>query len=120
MTDKVNLTEKLTLFSDHWHPRIVGELNGQYVKLAKIQGEFVWHDHAHEDELFFIIKGRLLMKFRDKEVWIEEGEMLVVPAGVEHCPVAPEECHIMLFEPKSTQHTGDVVSERTRNDQDWI
>ncbi len=109
----VNLRDKFAKFTDHWRPRVVGELNDTFVKLAKIKGEFVWHHHDEEDELFFIAKGRLLMKFRNREMWINEGEFLIVPRGVEHCPVAPEEVHIMLVEPKSTVNTGNVVSERT-------
>ena len=109
----VNLRDKFAKFTDHWRPRVVGELNDTFVKLAKIKGEFVWHHHDEEDELFFIAKGRLLMKFRNRELWINEGEFLIVPRGVEHCPVAPEEVHIMLVEPKSTVNTGNVVSERT-------
>jgi len=112
--NKVNLQEKLSKFSDHWSPRIIGELNGQHVKLAKFQGEFVWHSHEHEDELFLVLKGRLLMKFRDKDVWIDEGEMIIVPAKVEHQPVAEGEVHVMLFEPKSTVNTGNIVEERTK------
>ncbi len=111
--DKINLKQKLSTFSDHWHPRIVGELNGQHVKVAKFKGEFVWHSHEHEDELFLVLKGRLLMKFRDKDVWLEEGECIIVPAKIEHQPVAPDEVHVLLFEPKSTVNTGDVVEERT-------
>lgn len=107
----VNLKEKLSQFSDYWHPRIIGELNGQYVKLAKIQGEFVWHHHEAEDELFLVLKGRLLMKFRDRDVWVEEGEMIIVPAKVEHMPIAPEEVHILLFEPKSTLNTGNITND---------
>ncbi len=114
--DKVNLKQKLSLFSDHWHPRIVGELNGQHVKLAKMKGEFVWHHHENEDELFLVLKGRLLMKFRDKDVWLEEGEMIVIPAKVEHMPVAPEEVHILLFEPASTLNTGNVSDQKTKTD----
>lgn len=110
---KVNLAEKLALFSDHWHPRIVGELNGQHVKLAKIFGEFVWHYHDHEDELFLVVKGRFRMEFRDRQVWLEEGEILIVPRGVEHRPVAEEEAHILMFEPASTLNTGNVQNERT-------
>ncbi len=109
----VNLRDKFAKFTDHWRPRVVGELNDTFVKLAKIKGEFVWHHHDEEDELFFIAKGRLLMKFRNREMWINEGEFLIVPRGVEHCPVAPEEVHIMLVEPKSTVNTGNVMSERT-------
>ncbi len=111
--EKVNIAEKLALFSDHWHPRIVGELNGQQVKLVRFVGEFVWHHHEHEDELFLVVKGRFRMEFRDRDVWLEEGELLVVPRGVEHRPVAEEEAHILLFEPASTLNTGDVRNERT-------
>ena len=110
---KINLTEKLSLFADHWSPKIVGELNGQQVKLAKFKGEFVWHKHDHEDELFFVVNGRFRMEFRDKHVELETGEFLIVPRGVEHRPVADEEVHVMLFEPASTLNTGDVQSERT-------
>ncbi len=109
----VNLRDKFAKFTDHFRYRVVGELNDSFVKLVKVKGEFIWHHHEEEDELFFIAKGRLLMKFRDRDVWIEEGEFLIVPHGVEHCPVAPEEVHIMLVEPKSTVNTGNVVSERT-------
>jgi mannose-6-phosphate isomerase-like protein (cupin superfamily) len=118
--EKINLKEKLTKFSDYWNPRIVGELNGQHVKLAKFQGEFVWHSHEHEDELFFVIKGRLLMRFRDRDVWVEEGEMIIVPAKMEHLPVAQEEVHVVLFEPKSTLNTGNVVEERTKTNLEQI
>ena len=118
--EKVNIKQKLSLFSDHWHPRIIGELNGQHVKVAKIKGEFVWHHHENEDELFLVIKGRLLMKFRDKDVWLEEGEIIVVPAGVEHMPVAPDEVHILLFEPASTLNTGNVTDKKTRKELEKI
>ena len=118
--DKVNLAEKFALFADRWSPKIVGELNGQYVKLAKLKGEFVWHHHDAEDELFFVIKGRLTMKLPEKEIVVEAGEFLIVPQGVEHCPVAAEEAHVLLFEPKSTAHTGDVKSEMTVETVDWI
>ncbi|HEV2845511.1 MAG TPA: cupin domain-containing protein [Thermoanaerobaculia bacterium] len=111
--EKVNLRQKLDSFSDHWSPRIVAELNGQHVKLAKFQGEFVWHHHEHEDELFMVLKGRFRMDFRDRQVWLEEGEVLVVPRGVEHRPVAEEEVQILLFEPASTLNTGNVENERT-------
>jgi mannose-6-phosphate isomerase-like protein (cupin superfamily) len=120
MIDKIVIKEKFKTFSDHWHPRIIGELNGQHVKLAKFKGEFVWHHHEHEDELFLVVKGRLLMKFRDHDVWIEEGEMIIVPAKVEHCPVAPEEVHVLLFEPATTLNTGNVIEKRTRSDLDQI
>jgi mannose-6-phosphate isomerase-like protein (cupin superfamily) len=116
----INLAEKLSLFSDHWNPRIVGELNSQQVKLAKLQGEFVWHDHADEDELFLVLKGRLRMEFRDRTVELGEGEMLIVPRGVEHRPAADEEVHVLLFEPASTKHTGDVEHELTRHELERI
>jgi len=110
---KVNVGEKLALFSDHWNPRIVAELNGQHVKLAKFQGEFVWHDHADEDEMFFVIRGRFRMEFRDRSVPLSEGEFLVVPRGIEHRPVADEEVEAMLFEPAQIKHTGEVESDLT-------
>lgn len=110
----VNIESKLSLFSDHWNPRIIGELNGQQVKLAKLKGEFVWHHHDNEDELFYVIKGTLKMEFRDKTEIIREGEMIIVPRGTEHRPVADEEVHIMLFEPASTLNTGNIKNERTR------
>jgi mannose-6-phosphate isomerase-like protein (cupin superfamily) len=110
---KVNLSEKLALFSEHWKPKIVGELNGQFVKLVKFQGPFLWHHHDHEDELFLVVKGRFRMDFRDRQVWIEEGEFIIVPRGVEHCPVALEEAQVLLFEPATTLNTGNVQSERT-------
>jgi mannose-6-phosphate isomerase-like protein (cupin superfamily) len=118
--EKVNLVEKFTLFDDRWSPKIVGELNGQYVKLAKLKGEFVWHHHEAEDELFFVIKGRLTMRLPEKEIVVEEGEFLIVPRGVEHCPAAAEEVHILLFEPKSTAHTGNVQAGVTVETLDWI
>lgn len=111
----INLKEKFSKFSDYWNPRIVGDLNGQLVKLAKFHGEFVWHSHENEDELFFVIEGRLLIRFRDKDVWVEKGEIVIVPAKTEHQPVAQEEVHVMLFEPKSTLNTGNVIEKRTRN-----
>jgi mannose-6-phosphate isomerase-like protein (cupin superfamily) len=104
----INLNEKFNLFNDHWSPKIVGELNGQQIKLAKVKGEFVWHSHKDEDELFFIIKGKLKMEFRQKTVELKEGEMIIVPKGVEHRPVADEEVLLMLFEPADIKHTGDV------------
>lgn len=116
----VNINEKLQRFNDHWNPRIVGALNGQHVKLAKLQGEFVWHSHAEEDELFLVINGVLSMEFRDKTEVVHPGEFIIVPAGVEHRPVAKEEVHVMLFEPASTLNTGDVVDDKTRNDLEWI
>jgi len=111
--DKVTVLDAFGRFTEHWSPRIVGELNGQHVKLAKAQGEFVWHHHEHEDELFYVIKGRLLMRFRDHEVTLDPGDMIIVPKGVEHQPVAEEEVWVMLFEPASTLNTGNVRNERT-------
>ncbi len=117
---KINLDQKLSLFSDHWNPRIVGELNGQHVKLAKLKGEFVWHHHEHEDELFYVVKGTLRMEFRDKYVDILPGEMIIVPKGVEHKPVANEEVHVMLLEPASTLNTGNIENERTRKELEQL
>ena len=111
--DKVNIQEKLAVFHDHWNPRIVGELNGQHVKLVKFQGEFVWHKHDHEDELFLVINGCFRMEFRDRAIELAEGEFLIVPRGVEHRPVAEEEVHVLLFEPVGTLNTGDFRDERT-------
>ncbi len=118
-----NLKEKFKLFDDYWTPKIVGELNGQYVKIAKLKGDFVWHSHDNEDELFYIVKGELNLQFRDgKEVILKEGEMYIVPAGVEHFPIAHQECWVMLIEPKSTEHTGSTQTEGTVaiEDQEWI
>ena len=111
--EKVNVREKLALFSDHWNPRVVGELNGQHVKLVKFQGEFVWHDHAAEDELFLVVRGSFRMDFRDRSVTLNEGEFIIVPRGMEHRPVAEQEVEVMLFEPAQIKHTGDVESELT-------
>ncbi|MCI0419451.1 MAG: cupin domain-containing protein [Acidobacteria bacterium] len=111
--EKVNLTQKLQLFQEHWQPKIVAELNGQLVKVVKFHGPFVWHHHEQEDELFLVVKGRFRMEFRDRQVWLEEGEFLTVPRGVEHRPVAEEEAHVLLFEPASTLNTGSVRNERT-------
>lgn len=118
--DKVNITDKLKLFSEHWHPRIVGELNGQYVKLAKVQGEFDWHRHADEDELFLVVSGSLSIRLRDRDITLQEGEFFIVPRGVEHKPVAETEAHVLLFEPKSTLNTGDERTERTVEALEWI
>jgi mannose-6-phosphate isomerase-like protein (cupin superfamily) len=118
--EKVNIREKLSLFNEHWHPRIIGELNGQHVKAVKLIGEFVWHHHDHEDELFLVIKGKLKMEFRDRVEEINEGEFIIVPRGVEHKPVADEEVHILLFEPDTTVNTGNVESERTRKQLEKI
>jgi mannose-6-phosphate isomerase-like protein (cupin superfamily) len=111
--DKVNLDEKLARFHDYWSPKIVGELNGQHVKLVKLHGAFIWHAHAQEDELFLVLHGRLRMEFRDRSVVVEAGELIIVPRGTEHRPVADEEAHVLLFEPASTLNTGNVRNERT-------
>jgi mannose-6-phosphate isomerase-like protein (cupin superfamily) len=118
--DKVNIEEKLALFDERWKPKIVGELNGQYVKLVKFIGEFVWHHHDDEDELFLVVKGRFRMEFQERSDWIEEGEFIVVPRGVEHRPVAEEEAHVLLFEPASTLNTGNVRNDRTVAELDRI
>lgn len=110
---KVKLAQKLALFSEHWRPKIVGELNGQHVKLVKFQGPFIWHHHQSEDELFLVVRGRFRMEYRDHEVWIDEGEFLIVPRGVEHRPVADEEVHVLLFEPATTINTGNAGGDRT-------
>ncbi|MEO8131513.1 MAG: cupin domain-containing protein [Bryobacteraceae bacterium] len=112
--DKVNLSQKFSLFSQHYQPKIVGELNGQHVKLVKVLGPFVWHHHDNEDELFLVVHGRLKMEFRDRDVWIDEGEFLIVPRGVEHRPLAEEETHILLFEPAATLNTGNADGEMTQ------
>lgn len=111
--EKVNLREKLSRIQDHWNPRIVGELNGQHVKLVKFAGEFLWHSHEHEDEMFLALRGRFRIEFRDRTVWLEEGEFLIVPRGVEHRPVADEEVSVLLFEPAGTRNTGNAGGERT-------
>ncbi len=111
---KINIAEKLALFSDHWNPRIVGELNGQHVKLVKFQGEFVWHKHDDEDEMFYVLDGQFNMEFRDKTVELKTGEFLIVPRGVEHRPVAAQEVAVMLFELNTTLNTGDTKGELTR------
>jgi mannose-6-phosphate isomerase-like protein (cupin superfamily) len=111
--EKVNLSEKLSLFSEHWSPRVVGELNGQHVKLAKLEGEFVWHHHESEDELFLVLRGTLAIHLRDRVVTLNEGEFFIVPKGVEHKPVAESEAHILLLKPVSTLNTGNVRNERT-------
>jgi mannose-6-phosphate isomerase-like protein (cupin superfamily) len=110
---KVNIAEKLGLFNDLWSPKIAGELNDSHVKLCKLKGEFVWHHHEAEDELFLVVKGRLVIKLRDGQVDLEEGEFVVIPRGVDHLPVAEEEVHVLLLEPKSTLNTGNVTNERT-------
>jgi len=118
--NKVNLAQKLSLFSAYWSPKIVGELNGQQVKLAKFKGEFIWHKHDAEDELFYIISGNLKIEFRDKTIELTEGEFLIVPRGVEHRPIAEEEVSVLLFEPASTLNTGNTAHTLTQKDLDWL
>lgn len=118
--NKVNLAEKFSLFHGLWEPKIVGYLNDQYVKLAKLKGEFVWHDHKNEDELFMVIKGHLTIKLRDGNVELDEGELYIIPRGVEHMPVAENEVHVLMFEPKGTVNTGNVESDRTVKDIEVI
>jgi len=112
--ETINLIETFSRFTEHWSPKIVGEVNDSYVKLVKCKGEFVWHHHDAEDEMFLVVKGRLCIRFRDGDVWMGPGEFCIVPRGVEHMPVAEEEVHVVLFEPRSTLNTGNVRSERTR------
>ena len=113
-TEKINLADKFSLIRDHWNPRIAGELNGQQVKLVKFIGEFVWHKHDHEDEMFLVVQGEFNMEFRDKTITLRENEFIIVPRGTEHRPVARQECSVLLFEPATTLNTGDVHNERTR------
>ena len=115
-----NLDAEFAAVTQLWSPRVVAIANGQHVKVAKVKGEFVWHHHEAEDELFLVVKGRLLLKFRDHEVWLGEGEFVIVPRGVEHLPIAPEEAHVLLLEPKSTLNTGNVRNERTISELDRI
>jgi mannose-6-phosphate isomerase-like protein (cupin superfamily) len=129
--NKINLQEKLSLINDHWNPRVLAELNGQYVKLVKFKGPFTWHHHEAEDEMFLVVKGRFRMEFREssddssepgrqREVWLEEGEFIVVPRGMEHRPVATEEAEVLLFEPASTLNTGNVRDDFTVSKLDWL
>lgn len=118
--DKVNIENKFSQFDEHWQPKIVGELNGQYVKLAKLKGEFVWHQHESEDEMFMVIKGQLLIKLRDRDVILNPGEFFIIPRGVEHIPIAESEVQVMLFEPKSVINTGDVQDERTLDTTEFL
>jgi mannose-6-phosphate isomerase-like protein (cupin superfamily) len=117
--DKVNLTEKFGLIQEYWHPKIVGELNDSYVKLVKFKGDFVWHKHELEDELFLVVKGSFTIKLRDKDIHLSEGELAIIPKGVEHMPVADGEVEVILLEPKGTINTGDVRNERTV-ESEWI
>ncbi len=118
--EKVNLKEKFALFSEHWSPKIAGELNGQQVKLVKFKGPFTWHHHDHEDELFYVVKGSFDMEFRDKTVTIHEGVFIIVPRGVEHRPNAKEEVEVLLFEPATTLNTGNTENEFTKKELDII
>ncbi|MFQ5750393.1 MAG: cupin domain-containing protein [bacterium] len=111
--DKINLKQKFSLFHDYWSPKIVGEVNDFQVKLAKLKGEFVWHQHETEDELFLVVKGKLLIKMKDQDVELQEGEFVIIPKGVKHKPVAVEEVHVMLFEPKTTLNSGNIENEKT-------
>ena len=118
--EKINLLEKFSRFTDHWSPKIAGELNGQHVKLVKFKGEFVWHHHEAEDELFLVVRGNFRMEFRDKSVELNEGEFIIVPKGIEHKPVADDEVWVLLFEPASTLNTGNVVDEKTKIELETI
>jgi mannose-6-phosphate isomerase-like protein (cupin superfamily) len=118
--DKVNLAEKLSYFTDHWNPRLIGELNGQHVKLAKLQGDFVWHHHENADELFLVLEGRLVIQLHDRDITLEPGELFIVPKGVEHKPVADAEVQVLLFEPAGTLNTGNVTNEHTVHDLERI
>ena len=118
--EKVNIADKFKKITEYWKPYIAGELNGQLVKLDKLKGEFVWHHHEHEDELFLVVRGRFRMELRDRHIWLEEGEFLVVPRGVEHRPVADEEAWIVLFEPATTLNTGNVQNERTLHELERV
>ncbi len=117
---KVSLAQKLSLIDQTWTPKIIGALNGQAVKLSKLEGELVWHSHADEDELFLVLEGSLTIQLRDREVQLEKGEMFIVPRGVEHNPIAPTGASVLLFEPMGTKHTGDVITDRTVTDEEWI
>lgn len=119
MTEVINLAKKFDLFTEHWSPKIAGELNDSYVKLAKVQGVFVWHHHDNEDELFFVVKGMLTIKLRERDLTIREGEFVIIPRGVEHMPVAEEEVWIMMLEPKTTSNTGNITNERTI-EAEWV
>src|SRR5437879_2255468 len=118
--DKVNLAEKFGLINEYWSPKIAGEVNYFYVKLVNVKGEFVWHQHETEDELFLVVKGNLLIRLRDLDVLLRQGEFFVVPKGVEHLPVAEEEAHILLLEPKTVLNTGNVQNERTKAQLEWV
>ena len=118
--DTINLNQKFTLFHDYWSPKIAGELNDTYIKLVKLKGEFVWHQHEQEDELFLVIKGHLLIKLRDRDIHLNKGEFAIIPKGIEHLPIAEEEVHVLLLEPKTTLNTGDIKNDRTVANPEWI
>lgn len=118
--EKVNVAEKFSLFQERWSPKIVGELNDSHIKLARLKGEFVWHQHEIEDELFLVVTGRLLIRLRDHDIWLDEGEFVIIPRGVEHLPIAEEEAEVLFVEPKSTLNTGNVTNERTVPELDRI
>ena len=118
--DKENLAQKFSLFQEYWSPKIAGEINDSYIKLVKFKGEFVWHQHDTEDELFLVVKGKLLIKLRDRDIFLEEGEFVIIPRGVEHLPIAEEEAHVLLLEPKTTLNTGSIRNERTVADLERI
>jgi len=118
--EKINLSQKFSLFSDYWSPKIAGDINDSHVKLVKLKGEFVWHHHEQEDELFLVVKGKLLIKLRDQDISLDEGEFVIIPRGVEHCPVAEDEVHVLLLEPKTTLNTGDIRNEKTVADPERI
>ena len=118
--EKINICAKLRKIGDYWHPRIVGALNGQHVKLAKLQGEFIWHHHEAEDELFWVLDGRLKIEFRDRDIWLDPGEFLIIPRGVEHRPIAPEEVHLLLLEPAGTLNTGNISDDAKTVEAAWI
>jgi mannose-6-phosphate isomerase-like protein (cupin superfamily) len=120
MLDKINLSQKLGLFNDFWSPKIIGELNDSHIKLAKLKGKFDWHHHENEDELFLVVKGRLSIAFRDSDITLEEGELIVIPKGIDHCPEAIEEVHVLLIEPKGTLNTGNVITDKTKLTLDTI
>jgi mannose-6-phosphate isomerase-like protein (cupin superfamily) len=118
--EKINLAQKFDLIKDHWSPKIIGEVNDVYIKLVKFQGEFIWHLHEKEDELFFVVKGTMVMKLRDGDVTVEEGELIIIPRGIEHMPLAREEVFLMLVEPKSTLNTGNIESDRAVKEPEHI
>ena len=118
--EKINLSQKFSLFSDYWSPKIAGDINDSHVKLVKLKGEFVWHHHEQEDELFLVVKGKLLIKLRDQDISLDEGEFVIIPRGVEHCPVAEDEAHVLLLEPKTTLNTGNTRNDKTIADPERI